>query len=65
MAIGLLDEDFGSYVVAYSDYLRLYRGLSEATMRTYTQDLSTFVDFLNTMKIDKFDSVDRRVVELF
>lgn len=65
MANVLLDEDVDSYLAAYSEYLLRYRGLSEATVKTYAQDLNTFVDFLTTMRIHKVDSVDRRIVRGF
>ena len=65
MSNGLLDKNFESYLDAYSEYLLRHRGLSDATVRTYAQDLNTFVHFLMTLKIHKFDSVDRRIIRGF
>ena len=57
MSNGLLDKNFESYLDAYSEYLLRHRGLSDATVRTYAQDLNTFVHFLMTLKIHKFRDV--------
>ena len=65
MLNGSLEKDVKSYLVTYSEYLLRYRGLSDATVRTYAQDLNTFVEFLSMTKINKFDDVDRRTVRRF
>ena len=57
MLNGLLDKNFEFYLDAYSEYLLRHRGLSDATVRTYTQDLNTFVHFLMTLKIHKLSLI--------
>ena len=61
----LLEGEIDSYLSDYSEYLLRYRGLSDATVTTYFQDLNTFVAFLAMMKISKFDVVDRKIVRSF
>tara|TARA_Y100000588_G_scaffold186768_1_gene200853 strand:- start:1225 stop:2154 length:930 start_codon:yes stop_codon:yes gene_type:complete len=61
----LLEGEIDSYLSDYSEYLLRYRGLSDATVTTYFQDLNTFVAFLTMMKISKFDVVDRKIVRSF
>ena len=61
----LLEGEIDSYLSDYSEYLLRYRGLSDATVTTYSQDLNTFVAFLTMMKISKFDVVDRKIVRSF
>ena len=65
MSNGLLEGEIDSYLSDYSEYLLRYRGLSDATVTTYFQDLNTFVAFLTMMKISKFDVVDRKIVRSF
>ena len=61
----LLEGEIDSYLSDYSEYLLRYRGLSDATVTPYFQDLNTFVAFLTMMKISKFDVVDRKIVRSF
>ena len=65
MSNRLLEGEIDSYLSDYSEYLLRYRGLSDATVTTYFQDLNTFVAFLTMMKISKFDVVDRKIVRSF
>tara|TARA_B100001123_G_scaffold103435_1_gene119926 strand:+ start:479 stop:1408 length:930 start_codon:yes stop_codon:yes gene_type:complete len=65
MSNRLLEGEIESYLSDYSEYLLRYRGLSDATVTTYSQDLNTFVAFLTMMKISKFDVVDRKIVRSF
>ena len=65
MSNRLLEGEIESYLSDYSEYLLRYRGLSDATVTTYFQDLNTFVAFLTMMKISKFDVVDRKIVRSF
>ena len=65
MSNRLLEGEIDSYLSDYSEYLLRYRGLSDATVTTYSQDLNTFVAFLTMMKISKFDVVDRKIVRSF
>ena len=51
MSNRLLEGEIESYLSDYSEYLLRYRGLSDATVTTYSQDLNTFVAFLAMSQI--------------
>ena len=54
-----------SYIEAYLQHMVGYRGLSDATIKTYLQDLKTFKNFLELMEISDLRDVDRRTVRGF
>jgi site-specific recombinase XerD len=59
------DKDMNSYIEAYLEHIVGYRGLSDATVKTYLQDLQTFVKFLDMMEAGDLRNVDRRTVRGF
>ena len=58
-------RDITSYIESYLRYVKGHRGLSEATVKTYAQDLSTFANFLDVIEVASFEEVDRRTVRSF
>ena len=59
------EKDMNSYIEAYLQHMVGYRGLSDATIKTYLQDLKTFKNFLELMEISDLRDVDRRTVRGF
>jgi integrase/recombinase XerC len=58
-------RDITSYIESYLRYVKGRRGLSEATVKTYAQDLFTFANFLDVIEVASFEEVDRRTVRSF
>ena len=44
-------KDMNSYIEDYLEHIAGYRGLSDATVKTYVQDLETFMNFLEMMEV--------------
>ena len=59
------EKDMNSYIEAYLQHMVGYRGLSDATVKTYLQDLKTFKNFLELTEIGDLRDVDRRTVRGF
>tara|TARA_B100000929_G_scaffold95322_2_gene74753 strand:- start:891 stop:1835 length:945 start_codon:yes stop_codon:yes gene_type:complete len=59
------EKDMNSYIEAYLQHMVGYRGLSDATVKTYLQDLKTFKNFLELTGIGDLRDVDRRTVRGF
>ena len=59
------EKDMNSYIEAYLEHMVGYRGLSDATVKTYVQDLETFVNFLEMTEVGDLKNVDRRTVRGF
>ena len=59
------EKDMNSYIEAYLQHMVGYRGLSDATIKTYLQDLKTFKNFLELTEIGDLRDVDRRTVRGF
>ena len=59
------EKDMNSYIEAYLQHMVGYRGLSDATVKTYLQDLKTFKNFLELTGIADLRDVDRRTVRGF
>ena len=59
------EKDMNSYIEAYLDHMVGYRGLSDATVKTYVQDLETFMNFLEMTEVGDLRNVDRRTVRGF
>ena len=59
------EKDMNSYIEAYLQHMVGYRGLSDATVKTYLQDLETFKNFLELTEIGDLRDVDRRTVRGF
>ena len=54
-----------SYIEPYLEHMVGYRGLSDATVKTYVQDLGTFMNFLEMTEVGDLRNVDRRTVRGF
>ena len=59
------EKDMNFYIEAYLQHMVGYRGLSDATVKTYLQDLKTFKNFLELTEIGDLRDVDRRTVRGF
>ena len=58
-------KDMNSYIEDYLEHIAGYRGLSDATVKTYVQDLGTFMNFLEMMEVGDLRNVNRRTVRGF
>ncbi len=58
-------EELRKYILQFEDYLKIERNASPHTLRNYTADLKEFVEFLEKVKVKKWEDVDFRLISFF